>query len=195
MIVAGDAAGLLEPWTREGISFALRSGALAGAAAARAAAAGAGELDGYVAAVDRDLVPEMHAGYRLLAAFERHPWAFHGALALPPGFAQFTRFCQGQVAFAELLRQRRLRAILAAIGPAGVGWSSSRAGSSAGRSGTRSRQTAHRRAGTVRWPRAGGNRPLWTILPACGTGDLHACRGLLRRLPRVDAVGRLRCAG
>src|SRR5690606_13330011 len=34
VIVAGDAAGLLEPWTREGISFALRSGALAGAAAA-----------------------------------------------------------------------------------------------------------------------------------------------------------------
>lgn len=37
MIVAGDAAGLLEPWTREGISFALRSGAWAGTAAARAA--------------------------------------------------------------------------------------------------------------------------------------------------------------
>ena len=34
VLVAGDAAGLLEPWTREGISFALRSGALAGAAAA-----------------------------------------------------------------------------------------------------------------------------------------------------------------
>ena len=30
VLVAGDAAGLLEPWTREGISFALRSGALAG---------------------------------------------------------------------------------------------------------------------------------------------------------------------
>ena len=34
LLVAGDAAGLLDPWTREGISFALRSGALAGAAAA-----------------------------------------------------------------------------------------------------------------------------------------------------------------
>ena len=33
VMVAGDAAGLLEPWTREGISFALRSGALAGHAA------------------------------------------------------------------------------------------------------------------------------------------------------------------
>ncbi|MCU1601666.1 MAG: geranylgeranyl reductase, partial [Frankiales bacterium] len=33
VLVAGDAAGLLEPWTREGISFALRSGRLAGQAA------------------------------------------------------------------------------------------------------------------------------------------------------------------
>ena len=38
VIVAGDAAGLLDPWTREGISFALRSGALAGELAAKAAA-------------------------------------------------------------------------------------------------------------------------------------------------------------
>lgn len=30
VLVCGDAAGLLEPWTREGISFALRSGRLAG---------------------------------------------------------------------------------------------------------------------------------------------------------------------
>ena len=36
VLVAGDAAGLLEPWTREGISYALRSGSWAGAAAARA---------------------------------------------------------------------------------------------------------------------------------------------------------------
>ncbi|MGD8166776.1 FAD-dependent monooxygenase [Herbiconiux sp. P16] len=38
VLVAGDAAGLLEPWTREGISYALRSGAWAGEAAAAAAA-------------------------------------------------------------------------------------------------------------------------------------------------------------
>ena len=31
VLVAGDAAGLLEPWTREGISYAVRSGRLAGA--------------------------------------------------------------------------------------------------------------------------------------------------------------------
>ena len=36
VLVVGDAAGLLEPWTREGISYALRSGSWAGEAAARA---------------------------------------------------------------------------------------------------------------------------------------------------------------
>ena len=36
----GDAAGLLEPWTREGISYALRSGRLAGECAAAGAAGG-----------------------------------------------------------------------------------------------------------------------------------------------------------
>ncbi len=45
VLVAGDAAGLLEPLTREGISFALRSGRLAGAAAATAAL-DADRLDG-----------------------------------------------------------------------------------------------------------------------------------------------------
>ncbi len=49
VLVAGDAAGLLEPWTREGISFALRSGRLAGEAAAR------GRLEAYPLAVDRVL--------------------------------------------------------------------------------------------------------------------------------------------
>src|SRR5215467_2619621 len=53
VLVAGDAAGLLDPWTREGISFALRSGALAGEFAAKAAVADRpeGPLDEYVAAV------------------------------------------------------------------------------------------------------------------------------------------------
>ena len=46
VLLAGDAAGLLEPWTREGISFATRSGALAGAAAA-------GGADGVVELRDR----------------------------------------------------------------------------------------------------------------------------------------------
>src|ERR1700744_2847909 len=43
VLVAGDAAGLLDPWSREGISFALRSGAMAGQAAAEASQAASDE--------------------------------------------------------------------------------------------------------------------------------------------------------
>ena len=79
VIVAGDAAGLLDPWTREGISFALRSGALAGEYAAK------GDLDGYVAAVNATLVPDMRAGRTLLTAFTRHAGTFHRGLSSAEG--------------------------------------------------------------------------------------------------------------
>ncbi len=103
VLVAGDAAGLLEPWTREGISFALRSGRAAGTAAA------SGRLDDYGAELARSLIPEMRAGQRLLAAFSRHPGAFHAALATPPGWRTFTRFCRSGTAFARTVQRRPVR--------------------------------------------------------------------------------------
>jgi len=86
VLVAGEAAGLLEPWTREGISFALRSGAMAGAAAALAASAGDdtsrdAALDGYVTAVQRELVPQIRTGSAMLTVLERAPWLLHRVLA------------------------------------------------------------------------------------------------------------------
>jgi geranylgeranyl reductase family protein len=117
VLVAGDAAGLLEPWTREGISFALRSGALAGATAAQAAkASGPAEvnetLDGYTTAINAALIPEMLAGYRLLAAFSRHPGAFHRGLETPKGWRLFVKFCRGEDSWADLLRHRSARLAL-----------------------------------------------------------------------------------
>lgn len=109
ILVAGDAAGLLEPWTREGISFALRSGALAGAAAA------SGDLDGYVRSVYAQLVPPMRAGHRILAAFSRHPGVFHAAVATPPGWRMFTAFCRGETTFDQVLTRRSVRATLALL--------------------------------------------------------------------------------
>ena len=109
VIVAGDAAGLLEPWTREGISFALRSGELAGRAAA------CDSLDGYVAEVHRTLVPEMLAGARLLAAFTRRPAAFHASLATPPGWYAFSRFCRSELSFAAAMRYPPVRAAISAL--------------------------------------------------------------------------------
>jgi geranylgeranyl reductase family protein len=117
VLVAGDAAGLLEPWTREGISFALRSGALAGVIAAQAAQehdpAGAGHvLDRYTAAINATLIPEMLAGYRLLTAFSRHPGVFHRGLETPKGWQLFAKFCRGQDSWADVLKHRSARLAL-----------------------------------------------------------------------------------
>lgn len=109
VLVAGDAAGLLEPWSREGISYALRSGRLAGEAVA------AGDLDTYAREVGRRLTPEMRAGHRLLETFERRPDVFHAMLASPPGWRMFVRFCQGRASFAEMLDRRPVRAGLAML--------------------------------------------------------------------------------
>ncbi|NBE79676.1 geranylgeranyl reductase family protein [Micromonospora rubida] len=109
VLVTGDAAGLLEPWSREGISYALRSGALAGAAVVE------GDLDGYSRAVDRDLVPSMRAGHRLLEVFSHRPDVFHALLATPPGWRMFVRFCQGRASFDETLNRAPVRAALALL--------------------------------------------------------------------------------
>ncbi len=103
VLVAGDAAGLLEPWTREGISFALRSGVAAGAAAA------GGDLDGYATELERTLLPEMRAGHRLLDAFARRPGTLHAALSTPPGWQAFAGFCRSGSAFAAATRRRPVR--------------------------------------------------------------------------------------
>lgn len=109
VIVAGDAAGLLEPWTREGISFALRSGALAGEFAAK------GDLDAYVAAVNASLVPEMRAGRALRSAFTRHPGTFHRALASPMGWRIFVKMCRGQLSFTDLANRPSARLALSML--------------------------------------------------------------------------------
>jgi geranylgeranyl reductase family protein len=122
VLVAGDAAGLLEPWTREGISFALRSGAMAGGAAARAASAATdAEADAagaaYAAEVTAALAPEMQAGRLFLRAFTRHPGLFYAAIALTGWTWDFVvNSIAGDLSFADAARRRPVRMLLRALG-------------------------------------------------------------------------------
>jgi geranylgeranyl reductase family protein len=121
VLVAGDAAGLLEPCTREGISFALRSGRLAGQVAARAAQSGAAgpadqELDRYLALLGEELIPEMRAGRLLLRAFARHPGLFHAGLATPRGWRAFVEVCSGDASFHALAERTPSRLALTLVG-------------------------------------------------------------------------------
>ena len=110
VLVAGDAAGLLEPWTREGISFALRSGALAGRAAAT-------DVGSYERDVQRLLGPDMAAGRRALAVFERHPGTVHTVFRHLPGMWQlFLRLVSGETTMGEQLDRRRIRGLVTVLG-------------------------------------------------------------------------------
>jgi geranylgeranyl reductase family protein len=117
VLVCGDAAGLLEPWTREGISFAVRSGMLAGQVAAQAALDGASESAApvleYTNRINSSLAPEMAAGARFLTAFERHPAVMHAAVArTPAGWNTFVRITRGDTTLARIIRHRSARLAL-----------------------------------------------------------------------------------
>ena len=110
VLVVGDAAGLLEPWTREGISYALRSGTWAGEAAA------SGDPETYERRVTTELAPEMAAGRRLLGAFSRHPDIVHLAMGTPLGWRAFETFCRGDLSMARVVRRPGIRALLTLFG-------------------------------------------------------------------------------
>jgi geranylgeranyl reductase family protein len=117
VIVAGDAAGLLEPWTREGISFALRSGALAGQVAAKASMAESPQatmeaLEDYPAAIEAGLGAEMRASRVLLTAFTRHTGTFHRGLATPKGWRAFQKMCRSELPYPDMIARPAARLAL-----------------------------------------------------------------------------------
>jgi geranylgeranyl reductase family protein len=122
VLVAGDAAGLLEPWTREGISFALRSGTIAGRAAAQATAAASATgvtavMNSYAEEISATLAPEMSAGRMFMRAFTRHPRIFFLAIILVPKAWDFVvHLISGDTSFADITKWRLARVLLLALG-------------------------------------------------------------------------------
>lgn len=119
VMVVGDAAGLLEPWTREGISYALRSGTWAGAIAAAAISEsqpGPVDLAAYTRKIEETLGPEMAAGRRLLEVYVRHPNLVHASMATPLGWRAFQAFCRGELSMARVLRSPGIHAAARMLG-------------------------------------------------------------------------------
>lgn len=116
VLIAGETAGLLEPWTREGISFAIRSGAAAGAATAKALRVTGGrrlvpviEYERYV--TDR-LMPEILAGRKLLEIYERRPLLVDSVLSNYERAARFfMNYCRGDKDFATSIPRRALSTV------------------------------------------------------------------------------------
>ncbi len=114
VLVCGDAAGLLEPWTREGISYALRSGRMAGEWAVRIAEApdavdARRQALNYAFAVKAGLGVEMAVGRKMLALFERRPGLLHAVLtSFRPAWNAFVKITRGSTTLAELVRDHPL---------------------------------------------------------------------------------------
>jgi geranylgeranyl reductase family protein len=121
VLMAGDAAGLCDPWSREGISFALRSGVWSGEAAVRVARAeDDADLEraraGYVAAVRATLEAEMRASRQIMDVFTRRPGVVHTALtAVPPVWRMVDSYLTGTTTIPQLLGTRTARAALKVV--------------------------------------------------------------------------------
>ena len=74
--LVGDAAGLIDPLSGEGIGNAIRSGQLAAAAALELLDGAAADLSGYAAAVAREIDPELAVARQLQALFHQQPWPY-----------------------------------------------------------------------------------------------------------------------
>ncbi|MFK4071185.1 geranylgeranyl reductase family protein [Streptomyces sp. NPDC029674] len=108
VLVAGDAAALVDHWSREGISYALRSGRFAGDAASRLAGAAEAEAtaaaDGYGRRINDVLGAEMRASSTLMSLFARNPSLVHTALTrLPPAWHRLDAYISGRTSVAGIM--------------------------------------------------------------------------------------------
>jgi geranylgeranyl reductase family protein len=76
-LLVGDAAGLLEPFTGEGIGYAVRSGQLAALAIDAFLKNEAPDLALYTHLLDNELTPELLAARRFVRVFNRFPTLFY----------------------------------------------------------------------------------------------------------------------
>jgi geranylgeranyl reductase family protein len=120
VLVAGDAAALLDHWSREGISYALRSGDLAGQACVRLVTAGneaqaRAAADDYAQTIRNVRGPEMHASDTLMHLFTRSPGLVHTALTrLPPAWRRLDAYIAGRTSVAGIMTTPLIRGACAA---------------------------------------------------------------------------------
>jgi flavin-dependent dehydrogenase len=73
VVLVGDAAGFVEPFTGDGISFACHSAAMAAECIAEALASGLIDLRGYAAAIRKELIEELSWSRKLLSLSAAFP--------------------------------------------------------------------------------------------------------------------------
>ena len=103
--VVGDAAGLVDPLSGEGIHMAFTSGRLAARAALRMLAGEADDLSAYQRAVDRRLQPELSISRKLQELLQFAPPPYVAVMRRSERFWRlFCRLLRGELTYVELLR-------------------------------------------------------------------------------------------
>ena len=114
--VIGDAAGLVDPFSGDGMYEAFLSARLAADAALEVLAGRAENLDAYQAAVERRIAPLTRAGWGAKRAFERFPRTTYALARLPVTFRALEKLMQGELsdpASAHGVELAAIRAIYA----------------------------------------------------------------------------------
>jgi geranylgeranyl reductase family protein len=103
-LVLGDAAGLLEPFTGEGIYYAVRSAHLA-AEALRGACEHDTPPMTYAQAIEAEIMPELHGARTLQTLFDAYPGLFHLLVRAYPRFWRaLAKILRGERGFADVDR-------------------------------------------------------------------------------------------
>jgi len=95
--VIGDAAGLVDPFSGDGMYEAFLSARLVAEATLDVLAGRAENLDGYQAAVERRITPLTRAGWGAKRAFERFPRTTYALAKLPVTFRALEKLLQGSL--------------------------------------------------------------------------------------------------
>jgi geranylgeranyl reductase family protein len=111
--VIGDAAGLVDPFSGDGMYEAFLSAKLVTNAALDVLAGRAESLHAYQAAVERRIVPLTRAGWGAKGAFERFPRTTYALARLPVTFRALEKLLQGELLAPGAARGRERAAIRA----------------------------------------------------------------------------------
>jgi geranylgeranyl reductase family protein len=108
VLLVGDAAGLTDFWTGEGICFALESAHLAARQILKFFQGDAGALSHYQVQVDRQITPELAASYQFSKLFNYlGPLAFRALRHYDYPWEVFCRIMRGDRSFLEIKKRFR----------------------------------------------------------------------------------------
>ena len=108
-LLLGDAAGLIDPLTGEGIYYAIRGAQLAAPALADALKSGGNSLAPCQQVIDRDLMPELECAVLVREIFNLRPSYFHHKMATSDRWWNaMAKILRGERTFVDVKKKLRL---------------------------------------------------------------------------------------